>query len=144
MSANALLTSTSKLPGKKAHDTFVCKFQSSGSKRQHIITQSSDESPLNKNHRDNCSEKTKCQESSQSVYNSTQITDANKMVVSFQTSNSSASNHVASTGVSSKSSTNGISFFSSAGNTHTDSKPAAGKVLKNGSTNAVSTKGTNT
>ena len=144
-SESKLVKSSRKV--SSSNKSFLSMFQNSNSRpkfqRQNIISQASDESPLLRdNYKENSSDKHKFQEGSNSVYNSTQVSDATKMVVSFQTGNSGANNHpVTNNSISCRSSNNAPSCISTSGSTQTVSKPAAGKVLKNGSSTNSSTKG---
>ena len=111
-------------------------FQNSNSKqkvqRQHNLSDKiTDESLLSVNSKQNGSEKEN-KEISNKIYNSTQPTDTNKMVVSFQSGNSGANHSLTNNSISCRT-TNSALNFSASTNGSRSGKPAAGKVLKNGS-----------
>ena len=77
-------------------------------------------------------------ESSNKLYNSTQPTDSDKMVVSFQSGNSGANHSLTNNSISCRSNNSALNFSASNSGSRAG-KPAAGKVLKNGSSgNSVS------
>jgi hypothetical protein len=125
--------------------SFLSMFQNSNSRtkiqRQTITTQqTADESLLNATSKDRSPDKQKNKEISNKLYNSTQPTDTNKMVVSFQSGNSGGNHSVSNNSISFRANNSTPNFVSSGNSTRPVNKPAAGKVLKNGSSGTSSTK----
>ena len=123
---------------------FLSMFQNSNSRtkiqRQTIPThQTSEESVLNGNH--TSSDKQKNKDISNKLYNSTQPSDTNKMVVSFQSGNSGGNHTVSNSSIPFRTPHSAQNIVSSGNSTRPVNKPAAGKVLKNGSSGYSSTKG---
>jgi len=123
---------------------FLSMFQNSNSRpkfqRQNIIFQSSDQSLLNDKPKENSSEKSKSKDIGNKLYNPTQVSDTNKMVVSFQTGNSGTNDSSTNSSISCRSTSSALNFVSSTNGTRPANKPAAGKVLKNGSSSNSSSK----
>ena len=148
-SSESTFKSSSKTDQKSSTNTksFLSMFQNSNSRpkfqRQNIISQ-----PLLDASKENSPEKLKSKDntsSNKTFYNSTQVSDTNKMVVSFQTGNSGTNHSSTNTNnsISCRSNTgSALNFVSSTNGTRPANKPAAGKVLKNGSSSNPSiTKG---
>jgi hypothetical protein len=121
-------------------------FQNSNSRpkiqRQTITTQQTADDPhLNGTSKNRSSDKQKNKDITNKLYNSTQPSDTNKMVVSFQSGNSAGNHSVSNNSISFKTPNSAPNSVSSVNNTRPVNKPAAGKVLKNGSSGNCSTKG---
>ena len=112
--------------------------------KQNIVSQSSDESLVSdRRSKESSSEtlKNKDINNSNKFYNSTQVSDSNKMVVSFQSGNSGVNQSITNNSISCKSTGSALDFVATSNSTRAANKPAAGKVLKNGSSSQSATKG---
>ena len=112
--------------------------------KQNIVSQSSDESLVSdRRSKESSSEtlKNKDINNSNKFYNSTQVSDSNKMVVSFQSGNSGVNQSITNNSISCKSTGSALDFVAPSNSTRAANKPAAGKVLKNGSSSQSATKG---
>ena len=112
--------------------------------KQNIVSQSSDESLVSdRRSKESSSEtlKNKDINNSNKYYNSTQVSDSNKMVVSFQSGNSGVNQSITNNSISCKSTGSALDFVATSNSTRAANKPAAGKVLKNGSSSQSATKG---
>ena len=139
---NSKKPSSSEAPKTAKNSSFLSMFQNSNSKqknhKQTNNSQPSDESLLSVKSKESVSEHQK--EIGNKIYNSTQASDSNKMVVSFQSGNSGANHSLTNNSISCRTTNSGLNF-SSSGNPSRSGKPAAGKVLKNGSTGNSVAKG---
>ena len=124
------------------NSSFLSMFQNSNTKqkiqRQNNLSQPSDESLLSGKSKESVSEQQK--EIGNKICNSTQPSDSNKMVVSFQSGNSGANHSLTNNSISCRT-TNSALNFSASTNGSRSGKPAAGKVLKNGSSGNSASKG---
>ena len=146
--SNTIEISNQKLSSEASATTkntsFLSMFQTSHSKQKNykqnnISDKITDESLLKIKSKDKGTEKYDSKENSTKLYNSTQPTDSDKMVVSFQSGNSGATNSIVNNSISCRT-TNSANFTSSTNGSRAG-KPAAGKVLKNGSSGNSTSKG---
>ena len=140
---------TSKTASASSNNiSFLSMFQNSNLRpkiqRQTITSQEAeaDDCPLNSNFKSSLFDKQKSKDiTTDKYYNSTQPSDTNKMVVSFQTGNSAGNHSVSNNSISFRTPNSAPNFVSSGNTIRPVNKPAAGKVLKNGSSGNSSTKG---
>ena len=138
--SEVFVTSSKKLSATK--HSFISMFTNSNSPpkflRKSINSQTSDQSFVKDTCKDKLTEKPKFNNSDNSLYNSTRPSDTTKMVVSFQTGSSRTNNPFSNSITPCQASKGSISIDNTM---QAVSKPAAGKVLKNGSSGNPSNKG---